>query len=189
MTVYGYARVSTKDQNLARQIKALNDAGCEQIFREKVTGTKRERPQLEALLETVKEGDVVIVKDLTRISRSTKDLIELVELFGKKGVGFKSLNESWLDTSKNDAVSKLMFTIFAGLVEFERNQLSERTLEGLAVAKANNKRIGRPSKDKANIEHAISLWENGRHNIKDICKITGVGKSTLYRKLKERGLK
>lgn len=190
MTKYGYARVSTKDQNLDRQINALKEAGVDVIFEEKVTGTKRERPELNKMLDLLEEGDTVIVKDLTRISRSTKDLIELVELIGSKGAGFKSINESWLDTTKkDDAVSKLMFTIFAGLAEFERNQLSERTKEGLEVAKSKGRTGGRPKKMGDNMKHAIDLFKEGGVTIAEICRRTNVSRPTLYRRLQELGLK
>lgn len=187
MTKYGYARVSTKDQNLARQIKALNEAGCEHIFRDKLTGTNRERPQLNELLETVKEGDEVIVIDLTRVSRSTQDLLAIVNEITDKGADFKSLKETWVDTTSSQG--KFLLTVFSGLAQLERDMIVERTKEGMEIAKASGKAIGRPSKEKANVTHAIDLWKEGKHNIKDICQITGVGKSTLYRKLKEAGLK
>jgi DNA invertase Pin-like site-specific DNA recombinase len=187
MTVYGYARVSTKDQNLARQIKALNEAGCEHIFRDKLTGTNTDRPQLQEMLETIQEGDMVIVLDLTRVSRSTQDLLAIVNQIGDKGADFKSLKESWVDTTSPHG--KFMLTMFSGLAELERDLIVQRTREGMAIAKEKGKAIGRPSKDKENVNYAIEMWKEGKHNIKDICKITGVGKSTLYRKLKEAGLK
>lgn len=190
MTIYGYARVSTKEQNLTRQITALKEAGCEVIFREKITGTKKDRPELNQLMEQLEEGDQVIVKDLTRISRSTQDLISLMNTFTEMGVGFKSIYDSWLDTTKGDtAMNKLLFTIFAGLSEYERDLISERTREGLAVARSKDKQLGRPSTKKEKVEHAIKLWQEGIYNIKDIVEITDVSKSTLYRNLKERGLK
>lgn len=190
MTIYGYARVSTKDQNLERQLEALKQAGCKTIFTEKVTGTKRQRPELVAMIDQLQEGDIIIVKDLTRISRSTKDLIELVELFRSKGVGFKSINESWLDTTKkDDAVSKFIFTIFAGLSEFERNQLSERTIEGLEVAKSKGRTGGRPKVNGDQMKYAIELFEEGEKSIAEICRVTGVSRPTLYRRLNELGLK
>ncbi|MDT0149997.1 recombinase family protein [Priestia aryabhattai] len=188
MTVYGYARVSTKGQNLSRQIKALNEAGCETILKDKITGTKRERPALDELFATVKEGDLVIIQDLTRISRSTQDLLNIVNELDAKGVGLKSLKESWLDTSSQSPQSRLMLTIFAGLAQFERDITSERTKEGLEVAKENGKHIGRPKTKNEKVEHAITLWKQGT-NIKDIEKLAGVSKTSLYRKLKERGLK
>ena len=143
---FGYMRVSTADQNLDRQEQQLKEAGCEKIFFEKVTGTKRNRPELNKMLEFLREGDTVIVTDLTRLSRSTKDLIEIAELIGEKGANLKSLKESWLDTTT--AHGKLMFTIFSGLAQFERDLISERTKEGLNVAKKRGRHPGLPSIDK-----------------------------------------
>ena len=125
----GYARVSTEEQNLDRQLDSLKEAGCEKIFQEKITGTKKERPELDKLMEQLRSGDLIIISDLTRLSRSVKDLFSLVDQIEKKGANIKSLKESWMDTSTPQG--KLMFTIFAGISQFERDLISQRTL-GLA---------------------------------------------------------
>jgi DNA invertase Pin-like site-specific DNA recombinase len=145
---FGYMRVSTLDQNLDRQEQQLRDAGCERSFFEKVTGTKRDRLELNRMLEFLRNGDTVVVTDLTRLSRSTKDLIEIAELISRKGANFlKSLKESWLDTTT--AHGKMLFTVFAGIAQFERDLTSERTKEGiLAAKKKRGKYPGRPSVDK-----------------------------------------
>lgn len=106
----GYARVSTKDQNLERQLDELTTAGCEKIFQEKISGTKRNRPEFDKMIDQLRQGDLVIVSELTRISRSTKDLVEIVELFKSKGVELKSIKEAWIDTTT--AQGKLIFTFF-----------------------------------------------------------------------------
>jgi len=186
---YGYARVSTKDQNLERQIESLEQQGCEVIFHDKMTGSKRERPQLEALLATVKEGDTVIVHELSRFSRSTKDLLELVALLSEKGVGFKSVKESWINTAEDSAVGHLMLTIFSGIAEFERQQIRERTNEGIAIAKKKGKQFGRPRKTGDNMHYAIELVKEGEMSISEICRKTKVSRPTLYRRLKEEGLR
>ena len=121
----GYARVSTEEQNLDRQLDSLKEAGCEKIFREKITGTKKERPELDKLMEQLRSGDLIIISDLTRLSRSVKDLFSLVDQIEKKGANIKSLKESWMDTSTPQG--KLMFTIFAGISQFERDLISQRT--------------------------------------------------------------
>src|SRR5690554_3946512 len=113
----GYARVSTVEQNLDRQFKALEDAGCEVIYSEKITGTQKNRSELKRLLADLQPGDTVIVKELTRVSRSTQDMLQLVQEITAKGCYIKSLNESWLDTSS--PAGELMLTIFAGLAQFE----------------------------------------------------------------------
>jgi DNA invertase Pin-like site-specific DNA recombinase len=180
---FGYMRVSTIDQNLGRQEQQLKDAGCERIFFEKVTGTKRNRPELNKLLEFLREGDTVIVTDLTRLSRSTKDLIEIAELIATKGANLKSLKETWLDTTT--AHGKLLFTFFAGISQFERDQISERTKEGLAVAKKNGRLPGRPATDKDKIEYARYLLDQENMTMQQVADKVGISRMTLHRKLKD----
>src|SRR5271157_2601375 len=119
---FGYARVSTDQQNLHRQIDILKAEGCEKIFEEKITGTKRERPELTRLLDQLRKGDTIIFNDLTRLSRSVKDLFSLVERIENLGANIKSLKENWIDTTTPQG--KLIFTIFAGLSQFERDLIS-----------------------------------------------------------------
>jgi DNA invertase Pin-like site-specific DNA recombinase len=185
--IYGYARVSTKGQNLDRQIDALKQAGCEYIYEEKESGTKRKRPELERMLEDLKEGDTVIVAELTRISRSTKDLLEIVNIITSKGANFKSLKESWLDTTSPHG--KLLLTIFAGLSEFERDLIAERTKEGLEAARRRGRVGGRPKVNDGRVEMALELYQEGKYTIKEICRRTGLTRATLYRRLAEAGLK
>ena len=110
----GYKRVSTHNQKLDRQTDLLNEYGVERIFEEKITGTKMEREQLERMLDTLREGDVVVVTDLTRLSRTTRDLFDIVSIIESKGAGIKSLKESWIDTTTPQG--KLLFTIFARFI-------------------------------------------------------------------------
>lgn len=130
----GYKRVSTQNQKLDRQTDMLNEYGVERIFEEKVTGTKRERKELDKMIDMLRKGDVVIVADLTRLSRSTKDLFEIVEIINSKGAEIKSLKESWLDTTTPQG--KFLLTVFAGLSQFERDLIVDRTNDGLAAAKS-----------------------------------------------------
>lgn len=176
----GYGRVSTDDQNLDRQIDQLKEFGIESnyIFLEKMTGTKKDRPQLMRLLEYARPGDTIVITDLTRISRSTKDLISLVEDLGSRGINIKSLKESWLDTAT--AQGKLMFTIMAGLAQFERDLISERTKEGLKSARARGRSGGRPKVKKENIDQALMLYETQKVPIQEICKMCKISKNTLY---------
>jgi len=187
--IYGYARVSTKDQNLDRQVSSLENQGCEIIFKDKMTGSKRERPALNELLETVQAGDTVIVHELSRFSRSTQDLLSLVSQLSDKGVGFKSVKESWINTAEDSAVGQLMLTIFSGIAEFERKQINERINEGIAVAKEKGKQFGRPRKTGENMLYAIELFKEGEMSISDICRKTKVSRPTFYRRLKEQGLR
>lgn len=177
----GYARVSTNDQSLEKQIEHLKSEGCEIIFEETVTGTKLERKQLDKLLEHLRPKDIVIVSELTRLSRSTKDLFKIVEIIESKGANIKSLKESWVDTTTPQG--KLMFTVFAGISQFERDLISQRTKESLAIARARGRKGGRPRKDSSKIDLAVKMYKSKEYSIKEITDATGVSKTTLYRYL------
>ena len=138
----GYARVSTLEQNLERQIDQLEKEGCERIYSEKISGTKNNRPELHRMLDALRPGDTVIVSELTRLSRSQKFLIELVDRFSQTGVNIKSLKEIWLDTTTPHG--RLIFSVFAGLSQFERDSTQLRTLEGLAAARARGEKEADP---------------------------------------------
>ena len=175
----GYARVSTEEQNLDRQIDILKQIGCDRIYEEKVSGIKKERPELNKMLDQIRTGDVIIISDLTRLSRSVKDLFSLVDQIEKKGANIKSLKESWMDTSTPQG--KLMFTIFAGISQFERDLISQRTLEGLAAARARGRNGGRPKKNEKAITLALKMYQEKVCSISEITKATGVSKTTIYR--------
>ncbi|MED3069731.1 recombinase family protein [Bacillus thuringiensis] len=179
---FGYMRVSTLDQNLDRQEQQLRDAGCERMFFEKVTGTKRDRLELNRMLEFLRNGDTVVVTDLTRLSRSTKDLIEIAELISRKGANLKSLKESWLDTTT--AHGKMLFTVFAGIAQFERDLTSERTKEGIMAAKKRGKYPGRPKTDEEKVNYALYLIEQGMSRT-DAAEKAGISRMTLYRKMQK----
>jgi DNA invertase Pin-like site-specific DNA recombinase len=178
----GYARVSTQDQNLNRQIDQLKEFGCERLYQEKITGTRTDRPELERLLGELRKGDTVIITELTRLSRSTKDLFALVERIEKIGANIKSLKESWLDTTTPQG--KLMFTLFAGISQFERDLISQRTKEGLESARARGHKGGRPSKKDDKVELALKMYKSKQYTISQIMEATGLGKTTLYRYIK-----
>ncbi len=177
---FGYMRVSTFDQNLDRQKKQLEEFGCDRIFFEKITGTKRERPELNRMLEFLRMNDTVVVTDLTRLSRSTKDLIEITELISQKGAHLKSLKESWLDTTT--AHGKMLFTIFAGIAQFERDLTSERTKEGILAARKRGKYPGRPKTDEEKVKYALYLMDQGLSRT-DAAEKAGISRMTLYRKM------
>lgn len=178
--IFGYARVSTEQQNLDRQLDALNKYGADIIFNEKMTGTKRNRPELSKMLDRLTEGDTVVVESLSRLGRSTKDLIELVDLFEKKKVHFVSLKEQ-IDTSS--PTGKFLFTLMSAISQFERDVIAERTKEGLRSARARGRLGGRPKTDVTSINKAIKLYNTRQYSIKEIEELTGVKKSTLYRHL------
>lgn len=180
--IFGYARVSTEQQNLDRQLDALRKYGVDIIYNEKMTGTKRDRPELSKLLDRMTEGDTVVVESLSRLGRSTKDLIELTELFEQKGVHLVSLKEQ-IDTSTS--TGKLLFTLMSAIAQFERDVIADRTREGLRSARARGRTGGRPRADPTAIKKALRLYDTKEYSIKEIEELTGVKKSTLYRSLKE----
>lgn len=178
--VFGYARVSTEAQNLDRQIDALKKYGVDVIYNEKMTGTKKERPELTKTLDRITKGDTVVIESLSRLGRSTKDLIELTELFQAKGVHLVSLKES-IDTSS--PTGKLLFTLMSAIAQFERDLIAERTLEGLKSARARGRKGGRPKTNNKTINKAVKLYNTGQYSIKEITELTGIKKDTLYRNL------
>ena len=179
---FGYARVSTEQQNLDRQLDMLTQYGVDYIFNEKMTGTKRDRPELNKLLDRLMAGDTVVVESLSRLGRSTKDLIELVELFEKKQVHLVSLKEQ-IDTST--PAGKLLFTLMSAIAQFERDVIAERTREGLNAARARGRIGGRPRTNEQKVRQAVKLYQTGQYSVREIEELTGVKKSTLYRRLGE----
>jgi resolvase-like protein len=131
MTLYGYARVSTRDQDLLAQNSELMAAGCAKVFKEKVSGAKTDRPELAKLIRRLEPGDVLMVVRLDRLARSTKDLLNVLDEVGKRDAGFRSLKDTWADTTTPHG--KLMVTVLGGLAEFERSLIVARTGEGASV--------------------------------------------------------
>lgn len=182
--IFGYARVSTIEQNLDRQLDALKVAGAEDIIQEKITGTKADRPELNRLLDMLRDGDMILISDLTRLSRSTKDLFTLVDKIEKKGANIKSLKESWLDTTTPQG--KLMFTFMAGISQFERDLISQRTKEGLEAARARGRKGGRREKlDDAKKKAIYDLYTQKQTKLMDICNMFDISKPTLYKVVEE----
>jgi DNA invertase Pin-like site-specific DNA recombinase len=144
MSLFGYARVSTRDQDLATQDAELMAAGCAKVFKEKVSGAKTDRPELAKVIGRLEPGDVLVVTRLDRLARSTRDLLNVIAAISDRGAGFKSLKDAWADTTT--AHGRLMLTVLGGLAEFERELIRARTGEGRARAKARGVRFGRPRK-------------------------------------------
>lgn len=178
--IFGYARVSAEQQNLDRQIDALRTYGCDMIYNEKMTGPKRNRPELAKMLDRMTEGDTVVIESLSRLGRSTKDLIEPTEMFQSKGVHLVSLKEQ-IDTSTS--TGKLLFTLKSAIAQFERDVIADRTREGLKSARARGRTGGRPRTDPAAVKKALRLYDTKEYSVKEIEELTGVKKSTLYRHL------
>ena len=144
MAIMGYARVSTRDQDLTAQLDALKAAGAETIFREKVSGVRADRPQLAKLMAKLRPGDIVVVTKLDRLGRSTRELLELIERIGKVGASFRSLGDPLWDTSSSQG--RLLSTLLAAIADFERDLIRERTGEGRKRAMAAGIKFGRPRK-------------------------------------------
>ena len=178
----GYARVSTKDQNLNLQTDALEKAGCKKIYSEQVSGAKIDREKLDELIKQVHKGDIIVVWKLDRLGRSLRDLVNLISKFQDMDVGFKSLQDS-IDTTT--PTGKLTFHLFAALAEFERDIISERTKAGLKSARARGRLGGSPkglSKQAQNKSRlAESLYKEKELSIKEICDYLSISKPTLYR--------
>lgn len=180
--IFGYARVSTQDQNLELQLDALNKFGCERIFQEKMTGTRKDRPELEEMIRLLRKGDKIVIYKLDRIGRSTKHLIELSELFEKMGVELVSIMDN-LDTST--AMGRFYFRVMASLAELERDIISERTKAGLDAARARGRKGGRPAADNKKVKLALKMYHSKDYSISQIVQATGISQATLYRKLQE----
>ena len=185
----GYARVSTTDQNLDLQLDALQQAGCERIFQDTISGAKSERPGLKDALSHLRRDDTLVVWKLDRLGRTTKGLIDLVELLKERGIGFKSLQDN-IDTLTT--MGQFFFVVFSAIAELERSMIRERSKAGLAATRARGRKGGRPFALKGNDRiDAMKLIEAGR-DTKYIMDKFGVSRSTVDRNWKrwkaERGL-
>lgn len=178
----GYARVSTLDQNLDRQLDALVEYGVDKrnIYTDKITGTKKDRTGLKQMLNELQPKDVIVITDLTRISRSTPDLLSIIESIKAKGASIKSLKDTWLDTTSDNPYNDFLLTVMSGLSQLERDLISQRTKEGLASAKARGRKGGRPSKrnGKANL---VELMLQQNFSIAEIARQTEFSRPTIYR--------
>lgn len=178
----GYARVSTQDQNLERQIDVLQSYGIDRLYTEKMSGTKKHRPELDAMLERLETGDTVVVESLSRLGRSTKDLLSLIDYFEDKGVRLISLKE---DINTSSSTGRLLITVLSALCQFERDLTVERTNEGLRAARARGRKGGRPKISDAKVKQAIKLYRTNEYSLNEIENLTGVKANTLYRRLKD----
>ena len=177
----GYARVSTEDQDLTLQRAALSGAGCKRVYEEKVSGAKRVRPELTRMLDQLRAGDVVVVSRLDRLARSTRDLLDIAEQLKQAEAGLRSLHEPWADTTS--PAGRMVLTVFAGIAEFERELIHERTGAGRVSAKARGVRFGRPPKLAADqIALARRLIAEGT-SVPEASRILKVHRATLYRAL------
>jgi len=185
MKEYAYVRVSTKEQHEGRQVTAMESRGIppDRIFTEKLSGKDTKRPMLQSLINTVCEGDILVVESISRFARNTRDLLSLVEQLTKKGVDFVSLKEH-IDTTT--PTGRFMLTIFAAVAELEREHILQRQAEGIANAKARGVRFGRPvKKPPEGFAGLVREWENGRLSFEEVLRETGLKESSFYRRLRE----
>ncbi|ENQ3108744.1 recombinase family protein [Bacillus cereus] len=194
MRKIGYIRVSTEGQNTARQKKALKEAGCTLFYEEKLSGKNTDRPQLNAMLEDLQQGDTVIIHEISRLSRSTRDLLEIVDKFKEKGVNLKSLTESWIDTTSDNPMNTFLLNIFGSLAQLERELTLKRQREGIEIAKKEGKFKGRKTelitggKKEEKMLQAIEWYKEGK-SVRFICKTLSIGTGTLYKVLEREGLR
>ncbi len=178
----GYARVSTDEQDLTNQRADLHAAGCTRIYAEKVTGARRDRPELARLLDHLRPGDVVTVTRLDRLARSTRDLLDIAARIQEAGAGLRSLAEPWADTTT--PAGRMVLTFFAGVAEFERSLIHERTSAGRIAAKARGVRFGpSPALSAEQIAHARQLIREDKKPVAEVARLLGVHRATLYRAL------
>ena len=179
MAVFGYARVSTRDQDLAGQIAELQAAGCGNIYKEKASGARTDRPELAKLIRRLDADNVLVVTRLDRLARSTRDLLNILDAIGKAGAGFKSLKDTWADTTTPHG--RLMLTVLGGLAEFERELIRARTDAGRKRARARGVKFGRPVKLTAHQrQEAIQRLAEGAVQA-DLARSYGVSQATISR--------
>jgi DNA invertase Pin-like site-specific DNA recombinase len=185
----GYARVSTREQNLDMQVMALEEAGCEKIYEEVVSGAKSDRPVLNTIINQLRDGDVLVVWKLDRLGRSLKHLVELVHTLIQKNIGIRSLNDP-IDTTTSQG--RFIFNIFASLAEFERDLIRERTQAGLSAARARGRLGGRPRGLPKQAETtacaAETLYREGKLSVIQIARKLSISKRTLYKYLRHRNV-
>jgi DNA invertase Pin-like site-specific DNA recombinase len=185
----GYARVSTRKQNLELQLDALQKAGCQLIYQEQASGAKADREELDKMLGQLRKGDTVVVWKIDRIGRSLRHLVSLIDQFQQLGVGFRSLSDS-IDTTT--AQGRLVFNIFASLAEFERELISERTNAGLDNARRKGKRLGRPaglSQERLRKASAARDLHHKGYSKAEIARMLDIGLNSVYRYLKYQGIR
>ena len=175
--IFGYARVSTEDQKTDRQIDALQEYGVDEIYVEKISST-RDRPQLNLLLNKLRKGDTLVIYELKRLGRKTKQLLALAEEFNEKEINLVSLTEQ-IDTTT--PMGRFIFTTWCALAQLDRDIISENTKSGLAAARARGRIGGRKALDKKKVDQAIKMYNTNQFSVKEITQATGISKTSLYK--------
>jgi len=180
--ILGYARVSTRDQDLGQQRETLFAAGCDEVYGEKISGASKHRPQLETILAKLRAGDVVVVTRLDRLGRSTLELLTIAGQISDLGAAFRSLAEPWADTTS--PAGRMVMTVFAGIAQFERSLILERTGQGRALARARGQKFGRPpSVTDADWAFYAPLIKSGQKSVGEVAKVLKVSPATVYRRI------
>jgi DNA invertase Pin-like site-specific DNA recombinase len=179
MTMFGYARVSTRDQDFIAQVAELMAAGCAKVYREKASGAKKDRAELAKVISKLETGDVLVVCRLDRLARSTRDLLNIMEALTQRGAGFKSLRDAWADTTSPHG--RLMLTVLGGLAEFERELIRARTGEGRKRAQERGVRFGRPRKLTPHQRHEALARLAAGETQADIARSYNVDATTIGR--------
>jgi len=183
--IFGYARVSTAEQNLDRQLAILNEYGVQEsdVYADKISGKKKQRPALNELQTNLRNGDTVITESLSRLSRSSTDLLNILSDWDKKGIIYISIKERF---DLSTPVGAMMLTVMAALAQFERDVTHSRVMEGIAAAKARGRVGGRPRTDPKKLEKALRLYDSNSYSVREITEITTVSQGVLYSALRER---
>ena len=184
-TYIGYARVSTEEQNEARQLHSFEGytEKIKKVFIDKMSGKDTKRPQLQAMLDYVREGDVVVVSDFSRLARSTRDMLQIVQELTNKGVGLISLKEN-IDTDTPQG--RFMLTVFAAIAELKREYIRQRQREGIEIAKAKGAYKGRKPIVRDNFDAVVALWRRGEITAVEAQRRLDMKPSTFYRKVRDR---
>lgn len=179
----GYIRVSTEEQKIDRQEVMMKKLGVEKLFIDKLSGKNTHRPELQRLLDFVREGDVVVVESISRMARNTRDLLNITHMLDEKGVGFVSLKEKFDTTTVS---GKFVFVIFAAIAELERGNILQRQREGIEIAKKNGVYKGRKPKELKEFDEIFEKWNNHQISTVEASRALGISRSTFYRKVNEK---
>ena len=190
-----YWRLSHKDRiesgnGWVRQEFLFKDIHVDKIYKDVISGAKRERPELDRMLEELEEGDVVYSASIDRLSRSTKDLLDIVGIIRDKGAYLVSIKDSWLDTRESNPMSEFLLTVMGAMGQLERDMITARIQEGVKAAQARGVKFGRPRGWSKEVQKAVKMYLKGGKSMREVEKITGVSRSTIskaLRVMRERG--
>lgn len=190
-----YWRLSHKDRieegnGWVRQEFLFKDVQVDKVYKDVISGAKRERPELDKMLNELEEGDVVYIASIDRLSRSTKDLLDIVNIIRDKGAYLVSIKDSWLDTRQSNPMSEFLLTVMGAMGQLERDMITARIQEGVKAAQARGVKFGRPRGWSKEVQKAVKMYLKGGKSMREVEKLTGVSRSTISKALKvmrERG--